>query len=151
VADNGAALSARGPDPRGPHGVAGPTPLPQRAAMVLLALFLVAVLAALAVTLYAVTSQVGLFAAAVVSPIVGLALIFLYFERLRRPWSFSGAAALGLLGVTLRLIVNGQPQLEVGGGLPAWVTLTYVTLGTLVIATSLWASLGLWRAPRPAA
>jgi hypothetical protein len=131
-------------------GAAGSADLPQRAATVLLTLFLVAVLAVLAVTLYSATSPVGLFAATVVSLIVGLALIFLYFERLRRPWSSAGAAALGLLGVTLGLILNSHPQLEVGGGLPAWVPLAYVTLGTLVIVTSLWAFLGPgWALVRP--
>jgi FtsH-binding integral membrane protein len=120
----------------------------QRTAMVLLALFLVAVLAALAVTLYSVASSVGILAASVVSPIIGLTLLFLYFERRRRPWSFAGAAFLGMLGVTLRLIVNSQSQLEVGGGLPLWVTVTYVALGSLVVATSLWAILVLRRANR---
>ncbi|MGD0587356.1 MAG: hypothetical protein ABSA63_00960 [Thermoplasmata archaeon] len=123
--------------------------LSQRTAMVLLALFIVAVIAALAVTLYSAAAPVGLLATAAVAPIIVLTLLFLYFERRRRPWSFAGAAALGILGVTLRLIVNTQPQLEVGGGLPLWVTVTYVTLGTLVVVTSLWAFLSLRRANRP--
>jgi hypothetical protein len=117
--------------------------------MVLLGLFLVAVVAALAVTLFSVTVSVGLLATAVVSPIVALTLLVLYLEFRRRPWSFVGAAALGSLGVTLRLIINTQPSLEVGGGLPLWVTAAYVTLGTLVVATSLWAFLALRRADPP--
>jgi hypothetical protein len=115
------------------------TDVSQRAAMVLLALFLVAVLAALTVTLFSVTAPVALLATAVVFPIIVLTLVFLYFELQRRPWSFAGAAALGVLGVTLRLIINTIPNLEVAGGLPPSVTVAYVTLGTLVVATSLWA------------
>ena len=126
-----------------------PADLSQRTATVLLALFLVAVIAALAITLYSVAFPVGLLAVAVVSPILVLTLLVLYFERRRKPWSFAGGAALGTLGVTLRLIVNSHPQLEVGGGLPVWVTLAYVTLGTLVVATSLWALLSMKRVDRP--
>jgi hypothetical protein len=125
-----------------------PTDVSQRAAMVLLALFLVAVIAAMAVTVSSVTAPVGVLAASVVSPIVGLAILFLYFERRGRLWSFAGAAALGILGVTLRLIINSQPRLEVGGGLPLWVTGIYAALGTLVVGTSLWACLSLRRATR---
>ncbi|MGA7922862.1 MAG: hypothetical protein WCA77_02665 [Thermoplasmata archaeon] len=120
----------------------------QRAASLLLALFLVAVIGALAIALYSVAAPVGLLAASAVSPIIVLALLFLFFERRGRPWSFAGATALGILGVTLRLIINTRPQLEVGGGLPLWVTVTYLTLGTLVVATSLWAFLSLRRTNR---
>jgi FtsH-binding integral membrane protein len=120
----------------------------RRVAMVLLGLFLVAVVAALAVTLSSVSARIGLLAASAVTPIVIVTLIILYFESQRRPWSFAGASALGVLGITLRLLVNSQPQLEVGGGLPLWVTVTYVTLGTLVIAASLWALLAQRRANR---
>jgi len=126
-----------------------PADVSERTAMVFLALFLVAVIAALVVTLYSVAASVGLLATSAVTPIIVLALLFLYFEQRRRPWSFAGAAVLGVLGVTLRLIVNTQPQLEVGGGLPLWVTATYVTLGALTVATSLWALLSLRHANRP--
>jgi hypothetical protein len=121
----------------------------QRTAMTLLALFLVAVIVALAVTLQSVATGVGILALSAVSPPIVLTLLFLYFERRQRPWSFAAAAALGILGVTLRLIVNSRPQLEVGGGLPLWVTWTYLTLGVLVTATSLWAFLSLRRAAGP--
>ena len=125
-----------------------PADLSQRAAMLLLAFFLVAIVAALGVTLDSVAVSVGLLAAAVVSPIIVLTLLFLYFERRRKPWSFAAAAVLGAFGVALRLIINGHPQLEVGGGLPLWVTLVYVTLGSLVVTTSVWALLALNRANR---
>jgi FlaA1/EpsC-like NDP-sugar epimerase len=108
-------------------------------AVAALGLFLVAIIAALAVTLTSVPAHVGYLAASAVTPIIVLSLIFLFFEYRRRPWSFAAAAALGILGVSLRLIVNAQPQLEVGGGLPLWVTVTYVTLGAVLVATSLWA------------
>jgi ABC-type cobalamin transport system permease subunit len=120
----------------------------RRVAMVLLGLFFVAVVAALAVTLSSGSARIGLLAASAVTPIVIVTLIILYFESQRRPWSFVGAAALGALGITLRLLVNTQPNLEVGGGLPLWVTATYVALGTLVIAASLWALLAQRRANR---
>jgi len=68
---------------------------------------------------------------------VALTIVLLYFERRGRPWSFLGAAVLGLLGVTLRWVVNRWPSLEVGGGLPLGVTLAYVLLGLAVVGTSL--------------
>ena len=111
--------------------------------------YLVAVIAALAVTLDSVASSVGQLAAAVVSPIIAVTLFLLYFDRRRRGWSFAGAAALGILEIILRLIVNAAPQLEVGGGLPLWVTATYVTLGILLVATSLRAFLSLRPASPP--
>jgi hypothetical protein len=121
----------------------------ERTATALLVLFLVAVLAALAVTLYSVAAPVQRVAASVVSPIIALGLVVLYFERRRRAWSFMGAAALGVLGVALRLVVSSRPELEVGGGLPLWVTVTYVALGSSMAATSLWAFRYLRRADRP--
>ena len=112
---------------------------PQNLAMVVLVLFLVAILVALVITLSSVGPAVRVLAASVVSPILVLTLLFLFFERQGRPWSFAGAAVLGAFGVVLRLIINSQPQLEVGGGLPLVVTVVYASLGILVIATSLWA------------
>jgi len=107
----------------------------------LLVAFLLAVLAALIVTIWSVPPTVRLLAGAVVVPIVAVTVLLLYFERRGRRWSFAGAAVLGVLGVTLRLIVNSRPSLEVGGGLPIEVTVAYVALGLAVAGTSLWASL----------
>jgi len=107
----------------------------------LLVAFLLAVLAALIVTIWSVPPTVRLLAGAVVVPIVAVTVLLLYFERRGRRWSFAGAAVLGLIGVTLRLIVNSRPSLEVGGGLPIEVTVAYVALGMAVAGTSLWASL----------
>ena len=112
--------------------------VPGQVAFWTLALFLLAVLAALAVTLLSVSPAVKLLAGVVVVPIVAVTLILLYFERKRRKWSFAAAGALGVVGVTLRLIVNSMPSLEVGGGLPVEVTVTYVALGLAVVGTSLW-------------
>ncbi|MCI4364525.1 MAG: hypothetical protein L3K10_00450 [Thermoplasmata archaeon] len=117
----------------------------QRVAITLLLPFLVAIVVALAITLSSVAPAVRLIAESQVSPIIALTLLLLYFESRGRRWSFAGAAILGALGVGLRLIVNTQPQLEVGGGLPIVVTVIYATLGFLVIASSLWAYLSLRR------
>lgn len=108
----------------------------QRVAIALLVLFLVAIVVALAVTLSSVAPAVRLIAGSLVCPIIALALVFLYFESRGRPWSFVGAAVLGALGVSLRLVISTQPQLEVGGGLPTAATVIYVTLGLLVVASN---------------
>src|SRR5579863_5668136 len=89
-----------------------------RLATAVLAMFLLAIVAALAITLSSVSAPVRALATVVVTPIIGLTLVFLYFELRGRTWGYLGAAGLGALGVALRLIVNSQPQLEVGGGLP---------------------------------
>lgn len=118
-----------------------------RVAFWTLGLFCAAVLAALGITLGSVARSVKWFAGAVVVPIVALTLILLYFERRGRRWSFVGAAGLGVLGVALRLLVNTVPADEVGGGLPAEVTVAYVGLGVAVAATSLWSILTFERGP----
>ncbi len=120
--------------------------LPRRLAFGFLALFLVAVLAALAVTLASAPPSAKLIASVAVVPVVAFAVLLLVFECLGRPWAFSGAAALGALGVALRLVVNTQPSLEVGGGLPIEVTIAYVGLGLALVVTSVWAHLAV-RAP----
>jgi hypothetical protein len=113
--------------------------MPERIAALLLVLFLVAVLLALAITLYSVSIGARVIALSAVTPIVVLTLLFLYLERSRRPWSFIGGGVLGAFGVALRLTISTQPQLEVGEGLPVWVTATYLTLGLSVIVGSAWA------------
>lgn len=110
-----------------------------RAAFGSLTVFLIAVLGALAVTLGTGTAEVRAIAVTAVVPIAALTLVLLYFERLRRRWSYGGAAALGIVGVTLRLAINARPSLEVGGGLPLPVTVGYVAVGLAVVGTSLWA------------
>jgi hypothetical protein len=110
-----------------------------RVAFVLLVVFLVAVLGALGVTLSSVAPDVALTAAVAVVPIVALTVVVLYFEHRGRSWSYGGAAALGAVGVVLRLVLNAHPQLEVGGGLPIEITALYLAIGLSLIGASLWA------------
>jgi len=121
---------------------------PERVATLLLALFLAAILLALAITLYSVSRDVRALALSAVTPIVVLTLLFLYLERSGRPWSFIGAGILGALGVALRLIISTRSQLEVGEGLPVWVTAVYVTLGLSVVVSSAWAYRSASQSPR---
>ncbi len=112
--------------------------VPRRAAFWTLLLFLLAILAALAITLGSVPASAKLIAGVLVIPIVVLTLLLLDFERRGRRWAFLGAAVLGVLGIALRLIVSTQPSLEVGGGLPVGVSIAYVLLGVAVVGTNLW-------------
>lgn len=103
-----------------------------RAAVALLEVFVVAVLLALAVTVSTVSPAVALLALVSVTPVVALSLVFLHYCRKQKAWSFAGAAVLGAVGVTLRVVVSTRPGLEVGGGLPVGVTVLYIVLGVLV-------------------
>ena len=78
------------------------------------------------------TSEMRLLSVAFITPIVILSVIFIYFCRRRKVWSYAGASILGALGVILRVAVSTQPNLEVGGGLPVGVTALYIVLGALV-------------------
>lgn len=118
-------------------GFVGPSTRLQRTASAILAVFLIAIVAALAVTLSSVAPSVRTVAVVVVAPIIALTLLLLYFELRGRIWSYAGAVVLGALGAGLRLVVSTQPQLEVGGGLPLAVTVAYVALGILVVVASL--------------
>jgi hypothetical protein len=144
----GVAMRAN-PEGRGHPGSNSATAF-QRVAIALLAVFLIAIIVALAITLSSVAPPVRILAGSVVTPIIVLTAFFLYFELRGRPWSFAGAAALGALGVGLRLIVNSHPQLEVGGGLPLAVTVVYTSLGILVVVTSLWVFFSLQKVETPA-
>lgn len=104
----------------------------------LLIIFLLAVLAALTVTLLSVPTSVRLLASVIVVPIVAVTLLILYYETQGKRWAFAGAALLGAFGISLRLVISTQPSLEVGGGLPIPVTAGYLILGTLVVVVSLW-------------
>ncbi|HTT45122.1 MAG TPA: hypothetical protein VMH38_03790 [Thermoplasmata archaeon] len=113
-------------------GPAEPLSSRMRAAVVLLCLFLAAVVGALVITVVETSPGVRFLASVVVLPIIVLTVVCLYFCRRRNVWGFAGAAVLGILGLGLRLAISTQPSLEVGGGLPIWVTALYVTLGALV-------------------
>jgi len=104
----------------------------ERAAVGLLCLFLVAILAALSVTLASVSPEAKAVAVLAVTPFIVLDLLFVVEGRSGRRWAFAGGAVLGAAGVLLRLAVSTQPGLEVGGGLPLPVTAAYVALGLSV-------------------
>jgi hypothetical protein len=103
-----------------------------KTAIALLYIFIIAIVGALAVTLSSVSFRVQVIAIVSVTPILFSSFVFIYFCRKRRAWSFAGASILGALGVILRIVVSTQPNLEVGGGLPAGVTALYVVIGALV-------------------
>ena len=84
-----------------------------RTAITLLEVLLVAIIIALIVTILNTTAQVQLLAISVVTPQIILII-------------------LAILGITLRVIVSIQPNLEVGGGLPVAISTLYIVLGALV-------------------
>ena len=103
-----------------------------RAAVGLLGIFVIAIIFAFLVTLVTGTTEMRLLSAALITPIIVLSLVFIYYCRKRRGWSYAGASILGAIGVILRVVVSTQPSLEVGGGLPVGVTALYIVLGSLV-------------------
>lgn len=119
------------------------------AATWLLWVFLVAILAALGVTVDEVPDARVVALAAVV-PVILLTSVFIAYSRRGRPWAYAGGSVVGAVGVALRIAVSAQPSLEVGGGLPIEVTALYLFLGVSVVVTNLAAALALRRpAPRP--
>ncbi len=98
----------------------------------LLELFLVAIILALIVTIMNSVFEVQLLAITLISPIIILNIVFIYYCRKRKVWSYAGASILGAIGVILRVIISTQPNLEVGGGLPVGITVLYIVLGALV-------------------
>ncbi len=103
-----------------------------RAAVGLLEIFAVAIVLAFSVTVATGTTEMRLVATVVIIPITILNLLFIYYCRRRKAWSYAGACILGALGIILRVIVSTQPSLEVGGGLPTGVTALYIVLGALL-------------------
>jgi len=103
-----------------------------KAAISLLEVFVLAIVVALVITVNSTSTEVQLLATVLVSPIIGLSLVFVYFCRKRKIWSFAGASILGAIGVILRIAISVNPSLEVGGGLPVGVTVFYIVLGSLV-------------------
>jgi len=103
-----------------------------RTSIVLLEVFLVAIILALIVTVMNSVFEVQLLAITLISPLIILNIIFIYYCRRRKVWSYAGASILGAIGVILRVIVSTQPNLEVGGGLPIGITVLYIVLGALV-------------------
>ena len=103
-----------------------------KSAIGLLEVFLVAIVVALGITIASVSTGVQVIAIVLISPIIILAVTFIYYCRRRRAWSFAGASILGAVGVLLRVAISTQPSLEVGGGLPVGVTVLYIVIGALV-------------------
>jgi len=126
-----------------------PLSLVMRSALALQLAFLLAVVAALGVTLTGTPVDVGFVAVVLVTPIIVLTVVCLVLGWHRRFGGFAGAAALGAVGVGLRLAISTQPGLEVGGGLPVGVTVLYVVLGSMVSVTSFLSAVQLRRPPRP--
>ncbi len=109
-----------------------PLSINMKTSIVLLELFLVAILLALIVTVMNSVFEVQLLAVTLISPLIILNIIFIYYCRKRKLWSYAGASILGAIGVMLRVIISTQPNLEVGGGLPVGITVLYIVLGALV-------------------
>jgi FtsH-binding integral membrane protein len=103
-----------------------------KTAISLLVVFIVAIIFALLTVIINGTAEMRLIALAFVTPQIIVTLIFIYYCRKRKVWSYAGASILGALGVILRVIVSTQPNLELGGGLPVGITALYIVLGALV-------------------
>ena len=103
-----------------------------RIAVGLLELFLAAMILAFLATFLTGTTEMRFLSVFFVTPITILSIVFIYYCRKRKVWSYAGASILGALGVILRVAVSTQPSLEVGGGLPVGVTALYIVLGALV-------------------
>lgn len=108
-----------------------------KAATALFGVFIVAIVLAFIVTVSAGTPEMQGLAVGLVVPIIILSLVLIRYSRKGEEWGFAGAAVLGAFGVALRLAVSTQPNLEVGGGLPVWVTAFYVILGVSVALLNL--------------
>jgi hypothetical protein len=103
-----------------------------KTSIILLELFLVAILLALIVTVMNSVFEVQILLITLISPLIILNIIFIYYCRKRKLWSYAGASILGAIGIMLRVIISTQPNLEVGGGLPIGITVLYIVLGALV-------------------
>ena len=112
--------------------VTEPLSVNMRTSIVLLEVFLVAIILALIVTVINSVFKVQILAITLISPLIILNIVFIYYCRKRKVWSYAGASILGAIGVILRVIVSTQPNLEVGGGLPVGITVLYIVLGALV-------------------
>jgi peptidoglycan/LPS O-acetylase OafA/YrhL len=109
-----------------------PLSINMRTAIDLLEVFVVAIIFAFIVAIVNGTAEIRLIALSVVTPQIILILIFIYYCRRKKVWSFAGASIFGAVGVILRVVVSTQPNLEVGGGLPVGITALYIVLGALV-------------------
>ena len=113
-----------------------PLSVNMKTSIVLLEVFLVAIVIALIVTIMNSVFAVQILAITLVSPIIILTIVFIYYCKRRNVWSYAGASILGVIGVILRVIISTQPNLEVGGGLPIGITVLYMVVGALVALKS---------------
>ena len=114
------------------NSIVKPLSVNMRTSIVLLEIFLFAIIAALIVTVVSSVFEVQILAITLISPLIILNIIFIYYCRKGKFWSYAGASILGAVGVILRVIISTQPNLEVGGGLPLGITVLYIVLGALV-------------------
>jgi membrane protein YdbS with pleckstrin-like domain len=103
-----------------------------RVAISLLYVFIIGIIIALIVTEVNVPHDIQLLALTSVTSFIALGIVFIYYCRQGKKWSFAGDSILGASGVALRVTVSLLPNLEVGGGLPAGVSTLYMVLGSLV-------------------
>ena len=103
-----------------------------RTTVSLLVVFAIAIVLALIVTIISTTIEVQLLSVVLITPLILLCIIIIYYCMKRELWSYVAASVLGALGVLLRIVISSQPNLEVGGGLPIGVTVFYIVLGSLV-------------------
>jgi FtsH-binding integral membrane protein len=109
-----------------------PLSINMKTSIVLLEVFLVAIILALIVTVINSVFEVQILAITLVSPLIILNIVFIFYCKKQKIWSYVGASILGVIGVILRIIISTQPNLEVGGGLPIGITVLYIVLGALV-------------------
>jgi hypothetical protein len=103
-----------------------------KAAIALLYVFIAAIIAAFIITEINVPPDVQVLAVGLITPLIVLSLVFIFYCSKGKAWSFAGATILGAVGVLLRVMISTQPNLEVGGGLPVGVTALFIVLGALV-------------------
>lgn len=104
-----------------------------KTAITLLEILLAAIVLAVVITIIYGTTEVRIIATVFAAPQIILYLIFIYYCKMGKFWSYAGALILSLIGIILRVSVSTQPNLEVGaGGLPVDVQVIYLVLGALV-------------------
>lgn len=109
-----------------------PLSVNMKTTIALLYVFTAAIIVAFIITEISVPLDARIIALCLIIPIIVLCIVFIYYCRKGKSWSFAGASIIGAFGVVLRIIVSTQPNLEVGGGLPVGVTVLYIVLGALV-------------------
>lgn len=99
----------------------------------LLVVLTIAIILAFAVTIITGTAEIRLIALTFVTPLTILNLVFIYYCKRRRIWSYVGAAIIAATGIILRVAISTMPSLEVGGGLPSGITALYIVIAALVV------------------